>query len=87
MRVGFSTSSYLVVDELSLARASRPARTRGAWALAPVDVMNENPLSQPTLSLSTLKRQFLPQGRDQNSSKGNNSVVSREIETSPVALQ
>jgi len=30
-----------------------PPRARGARAHAPVDVMNDNPLSQPTLSLST----------------------------------
>ena len=30
------------------------ARTRGARAHAPVDVMNENPLSQPALRLSIL---------------------------------
>ena len=46
MRAGFSTSSYLAVNELSRAGVSRPARTRGARAHAPVDVMNGNPLRQ-----------------------------------------
>ena len=57
VRVGFdpcTTSSYLAVDELLRAGASRPARRRDARAHAPVDVLNENPLSQPTLSLSSV---------------------------------
>ena len=52
MRAESSTSSYLAVDELLRVGAFHPARTHGARAYAPVVVMNNNPLGQPTLSLS-----------------------------------
>ena len=48
---GGALASYLAVDELSRAGVSRPARTHGARAHNPVDVMNETPLHQPGAEL------------------------------------
>ena len=39
-------------QDRGLSRARRQSRRSRGATLAPVDVMNENPLSQPTLSLS-----------------------------------
>ena len=48
----FPTSSYLAVDELSRAGAYRPARTRGARAHAPADVIHYPPNSRANAELS-----------------------------------
>ena len=55
---GVGGASYLAGDKLARAGASCPSRTCGALAHASVDIMNENSLSQPALSLSRATRAF-----------------------------
>ena len=50
--------SYLAVDELSRDSASRPARTRGARAHNPVDMMDEHLLFQVIEKGTSVK--FMP---------------------------